>query len=225
MRRKIIAALSCAMMFCGNAFAMQFEQPEKIGDVGGVPTVGFIIRGTSTNSGTLNVRGKFKVYDKGVATFGRGDDELYFYYDCTKKDKTSNLPQFGGKSKANLVAVRANEGENCSVSRLPNDSNITMYLLKNTGPVAGTTNYILLGKRGDGIFVKYIDMELVLKQYFGKEHFGMKGPWFNNCYVQGDTVVIEYQLFAFKQGYYKGGEFRFKWDEAAQWFGVEQVVY
>lgn len=65
----------------------------------------------------------------------------------------------------------------------------------------------------------------VLKQYFGKDSFGMRGPWFNNCYVQGDTVVIEYQVSAFKQGYHKGEEIRFKWDESAQWFGVEQVVY
>lgn len=225
MKRKLIAAFVSALMFCGNAFAMQFEQPEKVGDVGGTPAGGFTIKGASTNSGTLVARGKFKVYDKGTATFGRGEDALYFYYDCTKRGKDSYLPQFGGKSKSHLVAVRAGEGEGCTVSRLPNDSNITMYLLKNTGPVAGTTNYILLGKRDDGVFVKYIDLVPVLKQYFGKDSFGMRGPWFNNCYAQGDTVVIEYQVSAFKQGYHKGGEIRFKWDESAQWFGVEQVIY
>lgn len=143
MKRKLIAAFVSALMFCGNAFAMQFEQPEKIGDVGGTPAGGFTIRGASANSGTLVAHGKFKVYDKGTATFGRGEDALYFYYDCTKRGKDSYLPQFGGKSKSHLVAVRAGEGEGCTVSRLPNDFNVAMYLLKNTGPVAGTTNYIL----------------------------------------------------------------------------------
>ena len=39
----------------------------------------------------------------------------------------------------------------------------------------------------------------------------------------GDTIVIEY--VAGRRDTYRKGEFRFKWDEAAQWFSVEQVVY
>ena len=38
-------------------------------------------------------------------------------------------------------------------------------------------------------------------------------------------MIIEYNRNYIQQGYIKEGEFRFKWDEAAQWFDVEQVVY
>ena len=229
MKKKIAAALLGAMMLCGNAFAMQFEQPEELGSVGGSPSGGFIIRGASSNHGSLHTPSKFKkdtLYAKGIALFGKRSEALYLYYDCARRGlrHANEAAMFGDENKTYLIAIRADEGEHCSISNVPNDSGITMYLLENSGPVAGTTNYILLGKRDDGIFVKYIDMEPILENYFGRG-FGRRGPWFDKCYTEGDTIIIEYQLSVAKQGYHKAGEFRFKWDEAAQWFGVEQVVY
>jgi len=43
-----------------------------------------------------------------------------------------------------------------------------------------------------------------------------------NYFVRGDTLIIEYKSLS---GDKKIGEFRFKWDEAAQWFSVEQIKY
>ncbi len=191
----------------------------------------FVVQQAIMGVCTPNKFQKDIVYAKGTATFGTGKDILYFYYDCTQMNSESYLPVFGDKEKRNLIFVSASEGDTCSVRFLPNDAGITMYLLVNSGQSAGTTNYILLGKQPDGAFVKYIDMDLILGQYFGIEpnqsgrRIKMKGPWFDKCYVQEDTIIIEYRLFASKQGYYKAGEFRFKWDDEAQWFGVAQVVY
>ncbi len=87
MRKKIIAALLAGATLMGSsAMAMQFEQPVKIGSVGGTPQGGFIIRGASSNHGSLHNPSKFQkdtVYAKGIASFGDGKDPIYFFYDCT----------------------------------------------------------------------------------------------------------------------------------------------
>lgn len=96
--------------------------------------------------------------------------------------------------------------------------------------MAGTTIYVLLGRRSDGVFVKYFDMEDINVKYFGLQKStygttkGLRSPWYRNCHCQDDTIVIEYERFVGKN-FCKAGEFRFKWNESAQWFGVEQVVY
>ena len=40
---------------------------------------------------------------------------------------------------------------------------------------------------------------------------------YENYFCNGDTVTIKYK--------HKNTEFRFKWDDAAQWFGIEKVTY
>lgn len=42
---------------------------------------------------------------------------------------------------------------------------------------------------------------------------------------RNDSIVIVYRRWHWKGMSDPEGEFRFKWDDAAQWFGIEQVVY
>ena len=45
--------------------------------------------------------------------------------------------------------------------------------------------------------------------------------------MQGDTIILEFKHTdsTIKSERETTGEFRFKWDDAAQWFSIEQVVY
>ena len=79
--------------------------------------------------------------------------------------------------------------------------------------------------RKDGKFVVYIDTEEIAKRYFGEDTNGRCKEWvtFDRLSCSNDELILTYWIGG-KQCIGKG-EFRFKWDEAAQWFSVEQVAY
>ncbi|MBR4907751.1 MAG: hypothetical protein IKZ43_01920 [Acidaminococcaceae bacterium] len=77
----------------------------------------------------------------------------------------------------------------------------------------------------DGKAVNFVDRKAV-DQYAG----GVKNPVFRydgkGIRVFNDTICIPYELreeLGWK--FIKKGEFRFKWNDQAQWFGIEDVVY
>ena len=238
--KRFLVLLVMLMMITSNCFAMVFYQPVRLGMVSGTPQGGFGIDGASYNNGTSYKNGQLdkqwgKLYEKGIACFGNGDKALYMHYDCSqvggREYWEAYSPKFGDKNAKNTVALQAGEGTSVKVSQIKNDSDITLYLLCEEGSVAGTTNYVLLGRRPDGVFVKYFDMEDINIKYFGLQKnkygttMGMKSPYYKKFYCQGDTMVIEYGRYHGKRGFVNEGEFRFKWDEKAQWFSVEQVIY
>ena len=211
-----------------TATAMTFFQPVKIGMVSGTPQGGFVIEGASYNNGTYYKNSQ--LYEKGIAFFGNGDKSLYVHYDCSQKVNHNYWeiysPKFGDKNAKKTVSLEAGEGYSVTIYQINNDSGIILYLLRGDGSVAGTTNYVLLGRRSDDVvFVKYFDTRDVNKNYFGEKLNLSTTPWYTKFYCQGSTMIIEYNRNYIQQGYIKEGEFRFKWDEAAQWFDVEQVVY
>ena len=239
--KKIFVAVVVSVLFVAQtALAMTFQQPVKVGRVSGTPQGGFSIDGASYNNGTSFQNGKLdkqwgKLYEKGIARFGDGDAALYMHYDCSPNKSRqywdAYAPKFGDKDAKRTVSLWAGEGETVTIYTTKNDSNVTLYLLRGEGPIAGTTNYILHGRRSDGIFVKYFDLEDINIKYFGlqKNKYGTTrgrlSPWYKNLRCQGDTIIIDYERSHGRSGYVKEGEFRFKWDEAAQWFGVEQIIY
>lgn len=233
--KKIFLILTALVIFSSKCFAMTFSQPVEIGKVGGQPVGGFWIKGATQNSGTSYKNGQFdkewktKLYEKGIAIFGNGKNPLYLHYDCSKNKnrgyQDAYSPKFGNKNATKTVSLGAGEGQAVHVSQIKNDGNITLYLLCGEGPVAGTVDYVLLGVRADGAWVKYFDTREITDKYFG-ENLGLtKKPWYRNFLCRGDTLTISYERHQGKRGYVNEGEFRFKWDDKAQWFGVEQIVY
>lgn len=230
--KKIFALMFVILIMSSTCLAMTFFQPVKIGRVGGTPQGGFWIEGASYNNGTSYENGKLdrewgKLYEKGVAIFGNGIDAIYMHYDCsnTSSSRDPYRPKFGDKNATRSVSLGANEGEAVNISLIKNDSNITLYLLHGEGSAAGTENYILLGRRSDGIFVKYFDTRDITKNYFGENLNLSNRPWYTNFYCHGSIMIIKYKRNHTRQGYLAEGEFRFKWDDKAQWFGIQQVVY
>ena len=222
--------------FVGHAFAMlltvstsvsamTFSQPIRLGGILNTPCRGFVFEGESSNTGNLDIGNKFKsgkkddekVYKDGIATFGNGVSTLYVHYD---DDKEINIT-FGNKDGKNVFTLydRHMIEEWCGISKIETDSGLVLYVLDRRGGDWSSENCSIIGRREDGVFVKYFDMVNIRKMYFAKPRY----VHFTKIYTQGDSIIINYEYFYPNSE--SQGEFRFKWDDDAQWFGVEQVVY
>lgn len=214
------------MLFVANsALAMTFSRPVEIGSfVKLIVHHGkFEITGASYNSGKGNPYYGKVYYTSGVARFGDGEDALYLHYKDEDRERYARL---GGKTLANTVKDNYID---CgfSIFKVTGDAGHTFYLLKSywgTGTKIDSVVYDLIGRRPDGTWVKYFRTDSILREYLGRDRY------FSICNVKmsGDTIVMQYEFIAssnykIKSG--ENGELRFKWDEQAQWFGVEHVKY
>lgn len=233
--KKVIGVAIGALMISSSAFAMTFSQHVELGKIGGTPEGGFWIHGADYNNGTSYQNGKYdegnyRLYEKGIARFGKDDKGLWIYYDCSsyknKKYWDAYSPNFGDKNQEVKVALGAGEGESVNINYLPNDENIAMYFLAHYGCVVGLERYVVMGYDKKGKFVKYIDTRDIVKNYLGEKNFGTKDIFLKKYYFRGDSIIIEYMDPRTAKGFkIPAGAFHFKWDNKAQWFGVEHVVY
>ena len=210
--RKILGLMMfVCLLFSGNCFAMQFSQPVEIGSVFVDQTgkQGILIKNASHNNGDYYTKARKNnrnTYGKGIAQFGNGEDALYVHYNYyTDFGKF----YFGGKNKQNTIAS-PNIVTIYDIFKIDTNAGITLYPLHRFyGP---ESEYIIIGRRADGKFVKYINTEEITKRYFGEKSYVI----YKNVSAQGDTLSIDY--------YHSGarGKFYFKWDDNAQWFSVKQ---
>lgn len=221
----MIISLTVWMLSLGTLFAMSLSQPEKVGSIVYANMGGFLIRGATFNQEKESHQRKGHiVYDTGMAKYSDGVDALYFHYDNYRWGKNDMSPyygytKFGDKNINNTVQV---DIMHPIVFKIKSNENITMYVVKDSYDLPWEDSYTVIGRRSDGKWVKYIDTVEVAKNYLGTGYYG-----FGAMAVDGDVIRIFYELY---EGLstsvaIEEGEFRFKWDEAAQWFGVERVVY
>lgn len=242
--KKFLGLLVTLMMIASNGFAMVFSQPVETGfslrfmQAGG----GVSIKNATENNGDFykwEYNGKIIIYDgsgkngsvsygKGIARWGNGIDSLYAHYDAYNR-KDSNI-YFGDKNVRNTVPINSVVfGE--EIFKISTDSRITFYMIHTSYDLPDETWWTLIGRRTDGVWVKYFESLNVTEKYFGKQGDVWEGKSIccKNFRVSGDTMVIEYSRYhknINKRGeLVKEGEFRFKWDDKAQWFSVKQVVY
>ena len=201
-----IVFVMCFMTF-GNCSAINFSKSAELGNMGQYGPYGITIEGASEINAEKNNRGKTTTYLKGIARFGKS---LYFYFDFKK-----NLSKFGGKNFSDAVSVYVLEG-GTRIYKLQNDQNLEMYLFFTETGAAGS--YKVIGKHKNGKWVTYFDTFDVRREYIGRA----LGIYLSLYSIQGDTMIFKYTSHENKFGQ---GEFRFKWDDAAQWFGVEQIKY
>lgn len=250
MFKKILGLTVVSLLLSVQCFAMIFSQPVKTGfgikwlQAGG----GMMVENASANDGDYYKRtrnGKTIIYDgsgkngsarygKGIARFGNGNEALYAHYDAynIKHDQTIH---FGGKDIKNTIPISsfifAEE-----IYKISTNEGITFYMFHTRYDLPDESWWTLIGRRNDGSWVKYFDSDSVTEKYFGKSaRAGHAGVWSgqsiccDNFRVNGNMIAIEYSR------YYKGseprgnfikeGEFLFTWDDAAQWFSIEHVVY
>lgn len=224
MRRFVLLAVMLigCMIYSGTVFAMQFYPMEEIGRIGvSQRTGGIRVDNSIYNSGEyFNKYDKNNTtsYDKGFAKFGKGDDALYIYYNAYQKEPSR-------------MRIGTEDGDNTIIMDMHWD---TLFRVKaSNGKVFYCINFAygpdsqwcIVGCHRNGKFVKYIDTEKISKRYFGVTTTKMGMPFviYNKLRLDRDTIVIEYTSAHRNEG--MKGEFRFKWDEAAHWFSIEQIAY
>ena len=225
MKKIFIGVMLSVLLIANSALAMTFSQPVKIGSfVKLIVHHGkFEITGASYNSGKGNPYYGKIYYTNGVARFSDGEDALYLHY---KDEDRERYVRLGGKTLTNTVKDDYID-YGFSIFKVKSDAGYTFYLLegsRGTGTKKDSVVYDLIGRKPDGTWVKYFMTDSILKEYLGRDNY------FSVCNVKmsGDTIVMQYEFIAsnnyeVKSG--ENGEFRFKWDERAQWFSVEQIKY
>lgn len=207
--RKIFGLMVTMLMIMSNCFAMTFSQPVEIGSIEIVPSGGIIFKGSSYNEGNvINILKNEKIYSyNSVARYGNEIKGLYVFY----KNHKFN---FGGNNKNFPVNVMTYT----SIQLIKTDNELVLYLLRNDGNAIFARNYVLLGLLNNDTWIKYFDSIEIEKQYIKPT----KDIYLTNVSCKDDTIIIDIENGRTNS---KIGEFRFKWDDAAQWFGVEKVVY
>ena len=218
MQRFLGLMMFICLLFSGNCFAMQFSQPIEIGEAGIMQAGGggVYIDGADYNSGKFytkyrkdNTRG----YEKGIARFGNEQDALYIHYSYGKYLK------FGGQDINNTIEDNFPSHD---IYKINTNENIVIYpLVKIYGP---EFDYLIIGRRADGRFIKYIDTREITKRYFGWNKYGASPATYMDLTVQGDTLIMKYHYRNRANRTITEGRFIFKWDDNAQWFGIDKTV-
>ena len=217
MKKFFVCVVLSVLLAAQSAFAMTFSQPVKLGRAGcpdQSPYSGVVIEGATFNDGNYYTKNGYKpkderlrTFDKGTARWGDGDDALYCRYDYESRSF-----DYGGKDKY----IASLGWPMRIIYRINTDKGITLYALHYWFHY---NDYVIIGRRKDGVWVKYIDTNDINERYFGKKLYYADAPIYKEIMSKGDKLVIPYTLKK------KNAELHLKWDDKAQWFGVEQVVY
>ena len=226
---KIISVIFALLVaFQSTCYAMNFSQKIAIGSIIDEWGVGYFFEKVSENQGkefaSDDVISEFDskyigkgYYKNGIARFGEDEDSLFLHYG-------GEYLKIGSQNISNTVNI--NGGEFISIFQLKNDSKIKMYLISVSAGFP--ENIFLIGKREDGRFVKYIDTLEITKKYFGESHLLLMQYDSDKVLFEKGRIIVRYlcrKPFNINYPKYEvsTGEFILKWDEKAQWFGVEQV--
>lgn len=212
--KKFLATMFLLLVFSAQASAMDLKIYR---DVDWYITAG-------SEPFTMNIKGYNKLdgnLSKGVATFG---DNLYFHFDALALKDRMKLAKtfeeeeqvfdyasrFGGSDFANTVPVYTFEG-GTRIYPVKSDDGREFYLLITETGGGGSSKIIA---ERNGKWVKYFDtLDLKKSKQLDWDYC------LQNIYTIGDTII-----FVYEQGEtQKSCDVRYKWDEAAQWFGVEIV--
>jgi len=223
--KKFLGLLILLMMIASNCLAMTFSQPIEIGWIG-ISQVskgagGFMFKNETYNNGSYYTgykKDNKDSYGKGNVQFGNGSDSLYVHYDAYKQNK--NRVNVGSNNISNTVVL---DVFNTWIYKISTDEGITFYAFREWyGP---DSDWIIVGKKNDGVWVKYFYTNDVTKKYFAPSRHGASSANYGIPTCNGNTIIIRYGINGASGDKKPSGEFRFKWDDKAQWFGVEQVMY
>lgn len=222
--KKILLGIIIGVLFAANsALAMKFSAPVEIGEIGfpvQAPYNGYIVEGANYNDGAAyredyEYKGKpLTTYTKGTARF----DNLWCKYDFD-----ADLISFGGQNDFVLNM----DGAYKKIFRIDSDSALKFYAIRFDYCV---TDLKILGTSKDGKQVVYVDSKKLSEKYFdGKDAYKLDGGvLYDVPTCAGDTIIVQYRRWHwFNNGGISEpeGEFRFKWNDAAQSFAVNHIKY
>ena len=223
--KKFLSAMTATLLISNSALAMQFTQPVQIGQIGfpvQAPYSGFIITGTTENTGTphieeghfLNDGTPLKTYAKGVASW----DKLFCDYDFESDDFLHSL-QFGGKNNYVLSSDMSFK----DIFKIDSDENLTLYVFYHN---YCTTHLNIIGLNG-GAWQNYIDSKNISETYFdGNDGYKLDGSViYDKPTCEFDRIVIPYRRWHWEEESATEGVIVLTWDAAAQWFKIDKIVY
>lgn len=227
MKKFLLGVVLSVLFVAQSAFAMTFQQPVKLGDFvwKQVHHNSFEIKGATYNSGQSKVepRSGRIYYTKGVARFGDGDSAIWLHYN------KENRPHFGKLGGENFNNVLSEDflGTGYEIFFIGEERGFKFYAIRGGYDLPSAQfryEYDIIGRKPDGTWVKYLNTGKLLKQYIGKDY----ACSIQNVTTSGNTIIMQYKILEYKlrrvtDG--RCGELRFKWDESAQWFGVEHIKY
>lgn len=211
------------LMFSQAAFAMNISSINKVGEAMRLPDGGIVTDNALSNHGRKvmkngkewKVNGGKPVWESGVATFGDTNHPLCLSYGLLGT-------YFSDMNKTKVISQYITVGTN--IYNVKNDNNMILYFLEATEAYNwGPHRYILCGYRQDGKFVVYFDTNDIIKNYNisnGDNKYLSLKPIFN-----GNSIKIVYNVHHNRRDNTNDGELIFKWDESAQWFSVDHVIY
>lgn len=213
-----VSALVLTTAVSATCSAMQFQQPVFIGSFTGIKD--------GPVSGERWIISKEVAVKKGSMTMGKGKTAIIFKYEDKKyNDFIQRDVKEVVSANGNVFPGGAWNWNNHRVYQIYGENGIVVYVdLEPSGTIESDT-FLLRGLWHDGKAVNFVDRKAAV-QYTG----GVKNPVFRydgkGIRVINDTICIPYELreeLGWK--FIKKGEFRFKWNEQAQWFGIEDFVY
>ena len=223
--KKFLSAMTATLLISNSALAMQFTQPVQIGQIGfpvQAPYSGFIITGTTENTGTphieeghfLNDGTPLKTYAKGVASW----DKLFCDYDFESDDFLHSL-QFGGKNNYVLSSDMSFK----DIFKIDSDENLTLYVFYHN---YCTTHLNIIGLNG-GAWQNYIDSKNISETYFdGNDGYKLDGSViYDKPTCEFDRIVIPYRRWHWEEESATEGVIVLTWDAAAQWFKIDKMAY
>lgn len=224
----IISTLVLSVVFSATCAAMQFHQPIFIGSIAGVFAGG-------PHPARLWKISKEVTVKKDVMIMGSGKTALKFKY----KDISYSNDNYKSREITDIASGNGNLfphdftnpryiqhfNSNHSVYQLNGENGIVAYVdIDSAGGADDADSLTIRGLWKDGKAVTFVNSKS-LDQYRNRgEGFFFVGE---KIRVQYDTICVPYVMKKgeFNSQFVRSGELRFKWDDKAYWFGIEDVVY
>ena len=222
----VMLSVLSIFLFAQSAFAMTFQQPASIGKIGfpvQAPYRGLIVDGATYNDGTPYRENRgVTTYTNGTARFGEGTNALWCRYNFSEENNDDCFVKFGGANDFVLTQDISYR----EIFQIDNDAGRSLYAIYHTYCV---TDLKILGVRNGKWFV-FIDSKKISDEYFdGKDGYKLDGGvLYDVPTCSGDTIIVTYRRWHWSTGdgvSEPEGEFRFKWNDKTQRFGVKQIIY
>lgn len=196
--KRIIAFMCMIFLLSSQCFAMKMSHPEYIGKFGRS-----IVNGQFCFDQAVNL-------DSYLAVINDNQNSLYIFY-----EKQPPKILIGGLNKKNTIPFNFGVGTS-DLYRIKTDSQNTFFVFR-----AGMSDwcaYMICGFQKDGTFVKFFDTDQIIKKYYPSNNTLVASYDKKDLLVQGDTITIILHDSMRRINIAKAC---FKWDEKAQWFGIE----
>ncbi len=181
--------------------------PEAVGEIGVNFKTGKLIFTGATQS------------NENSAIFGEGEDTLYAQGVLGNNNVSVNV---GGKDINNTFPI--DTPLSVKIYKTSTNDGTRIYILKRAYDIE--CDYLIIGRKLDGTFVKYIDTKELTLKYFGNQEKRTAIVYEDKVLIKGSTMSFNCFRYKFGENNFPGDKvcrFNFKWNDYNQSFDIEQT--